>query len=104
MDIDFREQILEAAKEAPSLVTYGIDKTADIYAKDIQTGSKGTDFTVCSDSFCKKIRLSMPGYFNVYNALAAIAISYALHIPLDYIEKGLKKAKVSGRMEVFRDK
>lgn len=104
MDIDFREQILEAAKEAPSLVTYGIDKTADIYAKDIQTGSRGTDFTVCSDSFCKKIRLSMPGYFNVYNALAAISISYALHIPMDYIEKGLKKAKVSGRMEVFRDK
>ena len=103
MDIDYRDQVLEAAAGAPSLVTYGINKEADIYAKDISSGSKGMEFTVCNDSFCQKIKLSMPGYFNVYNALAAIAISYALHIPMTYIVKGLKKAKVSGRMEVFRE-
>jgi len=43
----------------------------------------------------------MPGLFNVSNALAAIAISYALNIPLKNIHAGLKRAQVSGRMEVY---
>ena len=43
----------------------------------------------------------MTGLFNVQNALAAIAVSYALNIPLEYVKAGLKKARVSGRMEIY---
>lgn len=103
LDSDYSDRILKAASECERVVTFGINKEADIYAYDIVTTDKGITFSVKSDSFDKKVKLSMPGYFNVYNALAAISISYVLNIPFECILRGLKKAKVSGRMEVFHD-
>ncbi|WP_242848937.1 glutamate ligase domain-containing protein [Syntrophomonas palmitatica] len=46
----------------------------------------------------------MPGLFNVENALAAIAVTYTLNIPEEYIYEGLKKARSSGRMEIYATK
>ena len=45
----------------------------------------------------------MPGLFNVENALAAIAVTTELGVPYECIYDGLKKAKASGRMEVYTD-
>lgn len=103
MDVDYPERILAAAKASKKIITFGLHKGADIYGYDVTTNGKGISFSVKSDSFDEKIRLSMQGYFNVYNALAAIAISYGLNIPFDSISRGLKKAKVSGRMEIFHE-
>ena len=46
----------------------------------------------------------MPGLFNVENALAAIATTYIMDIPVEYIKHGLEIARSSGRMEVFHTK
>ena len=43
----------------------------------------------------------MPGLFNVENALAVIAASLLLEIPLEFIKSGLYKARTSGRMELY---
>ncbi len=48
------------------------------------------------------ISLSMPGLFNVENAMAAAIICILLDIPLEYIAAGLKDASAPGRMEHFR--
>lgn len=45
---------------------------------------------------------SIPGTFNVENAMAAILICMDLGIPEEFIIKGLKEARVKGRMEVFK--
>lgn len=103
MDIDYSERIFKEANKCSKLITFGLNKGADIYGYDITTNEKGTSFTVKCDSFTKIFKLSIPGFFNVYNALAAISVSYALNIPLESIYRGLKKAKVRGRMEVFKE-
>ena len=46
-------------------------------------------------------RLTMPGLFNVDNALAAIAVCQGLGIPQEAVREGLAKARVPGRMEVY---
>jgi acetylglutamate kinase len=49
----------------------------------------------------REFRLTMPGLFNVQNALAAIAVCEGLGIPERCIYVGLMKARVPGRMEVY---
>lgn len=49
-------------------------------------------------SFC--FDLPLPGEANVQNALAAVAVGSALHIPLNQIKKGIECAQsISGRLE-----
>ncbi len=50
------------------------------------------------------IRLSMPGFFNIENALAAAVICLELGIPFDDIASALLEAKAAGRMEMFQMK
>jgi UDP-N-acetylmuramoyl-L-alanyl-D-glutamate--2,6-diaminopimelate ligase len=59
---------------------------------------------VKTDRFDREFVLTMPGLFNVENALAAIAVAYALRIPEEHIYTGLRKARSSGRMEYFANK
>ena len=63
-----------------------------------------TVFRVRTKYFEEDILLTMPGLFNVENALAAIAVTTELGVPYKYIYDGLKKARASGRMEVYSDK
>jgi hypothetical protein len=52
----------------------------------------------------KEFELTMPGLFNVENALAAISVCYALNIPVQFIYDGLRIARSSGRMELYSTK
>lgn len=103
MDIDYPDRVLKEAGNSKKIITFGLNKSASIYGYDVTSNGKEISFSVRSDSFDKRFKLSMQGFFNVSNALAAIAISYALNIPLDHVYRGLKKAKVSGRMEIFKE-
>ncbi|MFV0516968.1 MAG: Mur ligase family protein [Aminipila sp.] len=104
MDSEHFEQINSAASNCRRIITFGLNENADIYAYNISATGRGISFSVRCDSFDREFKISMPGIFNVSNALAAIAISYALNIPLYNIYSGLKKAQVSGRMEVYTSK
>lgn len=101
MDSEHFDRIKEAAERCKKVITFGLDEKADICAYNVSASGKSIVFNVRSDSFDKEFKINMPGIFNVSNALAAIAISYALNIPLSNIYAGLKKAQVSGRMEVY---
>ncbi|MBR3599119.1 MAG: UDP-N-acetylmuramoyl-L-alanyl-D-glutamate--2,6-diaminopimelate ligase, partial [Lachnospiraceae bacterium] len=101
--------MLEAAKNCSKLITFGVKKDGEefshgepnILGYDIKSLGNGISFRAKCDSFDEEFKLGLPGVFNVSNALAAIAICYALNIPLENIKTGLKKARVSGRMEVY---
>ncbi|MEG2720481.1 MAG: acetylglutamate kinase, partial [Oscillospiraceae bacterium] len=54
-----------------------------------------------SKTFDKTFRITLPGIFNVYNALCAIAVTSTYGVPSEIIYKGLIKARTSGRMENY---
>lgn len=98
------DRVLEASKACPHVVTFGLDDRADVYGYDIVKSGKNISFSVRTKEFTKEFKITMAGLFNVQNALAAVAVSWCLGIPMSYVAAGLKKARVSGRMEVYTSK
>jgi UDP-N-acetylmuramyl-tripeptide synthetase len=97
-------RILEAASVCPRLLTFGLSPGADIRGRDIAPAGRGLTFRVESRIPALSgadFEIAMPGFFNVENALAAIAVSHLLGVPLPHIRAGLRTARVAGRMEVF---
>lgn len=73
------------------VITFGINKKADIKARDIHFDKNGQPlFTLISPVGEIKINLQIMGVHNVMNALAAAAASLALDIQLEMIKKGLE--------------
>ncbi len=101
LDSEHSDQILAEASRCKRVITFGLNEKADIYGYNMTATGNSITFNVRSDSFDEPFKINMPGLFNVSNALAAISISYSLNIPLKNIHAGLKKAQVSGRMEVY---
>ncbi|QEK11948.1 UDP-N-acetylmuramoyl-L-alanyl-D-glutamate--2,6-diaminopimelate ligase [Crassaminicella thermophila] len=94
----------EIKKLNTKLVTYGINKKAEVYAEDICIFSKGCSFTLVTPKFKGKLKITTPGMFSVYNALAAIAVCYVLGYNFDQIKKGIESVKgVSGRFETVEN-
>ena len=54
---------------------------ADVYAFSVRKEDGQTVFQVRTPSYEREFRLTMPGLFNVENALGVIAVCEALHIP-----------------------
>ncbi len=99
---EFEDRILEAAKAAEKVVTFSTRSSdADFYAYNIHKEGNGTVFMVKCAEFDKEFVLTMPGLFNVENALAVIAIASQFQIPVEYMYSGLKRARSSGRMELY---
>ena len=97
-------KVLDAAKKSKKIITFGNTEDADVYGYNIRKEGMNTVFNVRTKYFDEEILLTMPGLFNVENALAAIAETSEIGVPYEYIYNGLKKAKASGRMEVYSDK
>lgn len=97
------DRVMEAAKNSKKIITFGNTEDADIYGYNIRKEGMNTVFNVRTKNFDEEILLTMPGLFNVENALAAIAVTTELGVPYECIYDGLKKAKASGRMEVYTD-
>lgn len=65
----------------------------------VESGQNG--FAMTEKLFSEKFELKLPGVFNVYNALCAIAVAVTQDIPLSVAKKALEKIEgVPGRMEV----
>lgn len=103
LDCDHAGRVRNAAQAAGRpLITYSrMQPGADVFASQIRKQGGDILFRVRTRSFEREFRLSMPGLFNVENALAAIALCQALDIPQRHIYAGLAKVRVPGRMEVY---
>jgi len=101
MDDTYGPEFLEEANDAVKL---SAEKEADYMAKNIENlwekETLGVTFEVCGKMDGKAI-ISMPGKFNVQNALTAIAIAHMEDVPSDVIASGLKKVFVKGRTQVI---
>lgn len=101
LDTDSLSRVLEAAVAAKRVLTFGTGADADVTGSNLRKEGFDTIFHVKCDRFERDFLLTMPGLFNVENALAAITVAYALRIPEQYVYSGLKQARSSGRMEVY---
>jgi acetylglutamate kinase len=102
LDMDRADQVLSAARCCRRLVTFSQkDPSAAVYADQVVKQGNDILFRVKTPRFLRRFRLTMPGLFNVENALAAIAVCEALGVPERFIDLGLQKARVPGRMEIY---
>lgn len=105
MDCDYAERVAEAAKAAEKVYTISTkNKNADFYASKIHKEENETIFCVSCEQFEQEFKLTMPGLFNVENALGVIAAATVLEIPVEYMYTGLYRARSSGRMELYASK
>lgn len=100
-DMHFDEIVKKASCR---LVTFAMEKPADWRAEriDYRTGQgfMGVAFqAVGRERFL--VEAGVPGLFNVYNALAAVALSETMGLPRDAVCRALKRVSVSGRMELI---
>ena len=104
LDSDFSNTVYDIAKEnCYKVITFSlIDANADVYGYDVDIQKDGTHFRVKTDLFDREFVLKMPGKFNIENALCAICITKSLNIDSKYMYLGLKEAKASGRMEIYK--
>ena len=104
-DCAFADRILEAAKkEGCFVLTFGSHEGDDIYCSHVEKSGDAIRFTVRTTAYERDFCITMPGLFNVENALAAIAVSYALGVPESAVAAGLEVARAAGRMETFSSK
>lgn len=85
----------------PNSVAYGI-KTGELTATDIAMEPDGSTYLakIGGDSYA--IRCQIPGEFNIYNSLAAVAVGRKIGLSKDQIEKGIAALDgVEGRMTVI---
>lgn len=80
-------------------ITFGIEN-GDIRATGVIVEKTKTTFVMGGE----KIVLTIPGVFNVYNALPALIVGQLLNIPVEKIKEGVASLKViPGRMELIEE-
>jgi UDP-N-acetylmuramoyl-L-alanyl-D-glutamate--2,6-diaminopimelate ligase len=81
--------------------TYGMSG-GDVFASDVSLLPSGTKFVLHVPNNQVEIILKMPGYFNVYNALAAAAVALSNNINVKVLKEALEKASaIPGRYEAI---
>lgn len=84
---------------------FSINEESELVAGDIKNlrehGFFGVGFSYTSDNGSVNAKIAMPGYFSVYNALAAVAVCKEYGVSDDMIVSALEKARVKGRNELM---
>ena len=95
-DAGVRDILPEISKP---IKTYGVHEEADVRAIDIEKDGLRTHFTVLRWGGLPvlKVTLNLPGWHNMLNALAAIAVATALGVDDTAITKSLAEFKGVGR-------
>lgn len=88
------------ANDVDAVITYGIEKEADVVAVDIESSFSGVSFALQHKNKSFRIDSPLIGSTNVYNILAAVSVAIALDIPDETIMEGIRDIKpIKGRLE-----
>ena len=83
---------------AAPLVGAGCER---VVAEDVHMEGFGSRFRLVTPAGSVRVRLAVPGAFNVRNALASAAAALLTGVPLEAVRTGLEEAEAApGRMEV----
>ena len=95
---------LELSKTRPNVVTYAIDRPADVQPGSVRSSLDGVEFEAQTPNGPVAVKSPLVGRPNVYNLLAAVAASVALGVPTPAIETGLARLRqVPGRFQMVSD-
>jgi len=87
------------AAETQNSILYGVE-AGEVRAEDIRLDANGLRYTSEIGGETYHITSRLPGSFNVYNTLAAVAVGRAVGLTREQIEQGIAAlAGVAGRME-----
>jgi UDP-N-acetylmuramoyl-tripeptide--D-alanyl-D-alanine ligase len=94
-------QAAAAVRKKPFTFGQGLQNT--VRAEKIRNlGREGFSFDIHWKGRSFSVKLRVPGFHNVYNALAASAIALSLDVPKDCIQEGLSQFEgVKGRFKVM---
>ena len=99
-DGHYRE-IIEGAKA--EIKTFSMEHSADFRAADVKYIREhdfvGLDFKMEGD-YESRLRVNVPGLFNVYNAMAAAGVCSCLGLSKERVAHALEHMQVDGRMEI----
>jgi UDP-N-acetylmuramoyl-L-alanyl-D-glutamate--2,6-diaminopimelate ligase len=88
------------AAELPDAVTFAVDANATYRASVLRTDLGGSWFRVDGPDGVIELRSPLPGRFNVYNVLGALAAARALDVPLEVAAGAIETAgHVPGRFQ-----
>ncbi len=87
----------------PNSISYGL-KTGDLRAKNIRLEADHSEYVAKIKDEEYKIRINIPGDFNISNSLAAVAVGRELGLTKKQIEDGIAALDgVEGRMTVVNE-
>ena len=99
-DSPVSERIAETCPDS-QLLMYGLDNKADLHAKDIAFSHNRLAFTAVTPEERFPAKLRLLGEYNLYNALAAIAVGMRYGCSTSTIQEGLAATVVPGRFELI---
>jgi len=87
------------------IITYGLSRQAEVRADNIEAQGMITRFDVLAyGKELGSVTLHVPGYHNVRNALAAIAVAGEMGIPFDKVASALSEfTSVERRMQIISE-
>ena len=103
-DAEHMERAVAYARDRCELITFGSHADDTVRCDRVEKRADGIYFTVRSPKYGGEFSITMPGLFNVQNALAAIAVSMALDVPEESVRRALRVARASGRMQVYESR
>ena len=88
------------ASSGGRILTFGIEKKADIEATQISFSIEGTEFITHYQGKSFPIKTPMMGAYNVYNCLAALSVGLSQGLQISYLQKKMHSFPgVPGRLE-----
>jgi UDP-N-acetylmuramoyl-L-alanyl-D-glutamate--2,6-diaminopimelate ligase len=93
---------LASDPEIADVVTFALNDTAaDYLAVELRTDLDGSSFRLQAPEGVAAVRSPLPGRFNVYNVLAAVAAARAVGVPFDVAVAAIESAdQVPGRFQI----
>ena len=99
-DLPVTEHILQVCADSKRLM-YGQRNNADLRAEDIELSRSLLAFTAFTPYGRIPTKLRLIGEYNLYNALAAIAVGVRYNCSVPAIQEGLAATVVPGRFELI---
>lgn len=104
IDSAYGKRLINELPGNDAWIPFGTSGEAQVRASDITENITGVSFTVTTPDAHARVELTLPGRFNVYNALGAIAIGLTFRIPLETMAAALAgMPPVPGRLERIED-
>jgi UDP-N-acetylmuramoyl-L-alanyl-D-glutamate--2,6-diaminopimelate ligase len=89
-----------SASGHPNAITFSVHEEADFGAEEIELSPAGSRFGIVTPEGRADARVPLPGLFNVYNALGAVAAASVLGVDLGTALAAIESAeRVPGRFE-----